>query len=83
MTMLLSVRPDSEQTSTAFGLISFDYDTGTTDKQITDFQDMIFSQDKPIVENQKPEELPLDLQVELSLKCDRVSITYRKSLALH
>jgi phenylpropionate dioxygenase-like ring-hydroxylating dioxygenase large terminal subunit len=81
MTILLSIRPDDEQTSTAYGLISFDYETGMTDEQITGFQDMIFAQDKPIVENQRPEELPLDLQQELSLKCDGVSIAYRRYLA--
>lgn len=42
---------------------------------------MIFAQDKPILENQKPEDLPLDLKVELSLKCDRASIAYRQYLA--
>ncbi|MDQ0189190.1 aromatic ring-hydroxylating dioxygenase subunit alpha [Alicyclobacillus cycloheptanicus] len=80
MAIVLCVRPDDEQSSTAYGLISFDYDTGMTDEQITDFQDMIFGQDKPIVEHQRPEGLPLDLQAELSLKCDRVSIAYRKYL---
>jgi len=80
MTILLTILPIEERKSIAYGIMSFNYETGTTDQEIIDFQDMIFSQDKPIVENQKPEDLPLDLQVELSLKCDRMSIAYRQYL---
>ncbi|KAB7705560.1 Rieske 2Fe-2S domain-containing protein [Bacillus aerolatus] len=80
MTILLTVRPVDENKSVAYGIISFNYDPGLTDQEIIQFQDDIFAQDKPVVENQKPEELPLDLQVELSLVCDRMSIAYRKYL---
>ena len=78
--IILMIQPISHEKSVAHGILSFNYETGQTDKEITDFQDMIFTQDKPIVENQKPEELPLDLQVELSLKSDRMSIAYRQYL---
>ncbi len=80
MTIILTVRPVNEDKSVAYGILSFNYDTGTTDEEIVKFQDEIFAQDKPVVENQKPEELPLDLQVELSLVCDRMSIAYRQYL---
>lgn len=80
MTIILTVRPVDENKSVAYGILSFNYDTGTSDEEIVKFQDEIFSQDKPVVENQKPEELPLDLQVELSLVCDRMSIAYRQYL---
>lgn len=80
MTILLTVRPVDEETSIAYGILSFNYETGLSDEEIVAFQDEIFSQDKPIVQNQKPEELPLDLQVELSLVSDRVSIAYRQYL---
>jgi len=80
MSILLTVQPKDATTSVAYGVLSFSYDPGLSDEDIVKFQDMIFAQDKPIVENQKPEDLPLDLQVELSLKCDRVSIAYRQYL---
>lgn len=80
MTILLTILPIEECKSIAYGILSFDYETGQTDEEIVEFQNMIFSQDKPIVENQKPEELPLDLQMELSLKFDRLSIAYRQYL---
>jgi len=78
--MFMTVLPVGECDSVAFGLESFNYDIDQTDEEIIEFQNTIFYQDKPIVENQKPEELPLDLQVELSLKFDRLSIAYRKYL---
>ena len=80
MVILFTILPVTEEKSIAFGMLSFNYDSGQTDQEIIEFQNMIFSQDKPIVENQKPEELPLDLQVELSLKSDKVSIAYRQYL---
>jgi phenylpropionate dioxygenase-like ring-hydroxylating dioxygenase large terminal subunit len=40
----------------------------------------IFEQDRVIVESQRPEELPVDLQSELHLRSDRVAIAYRKWL---
>ncbi|MEH7384479.1 aromatic ring-hydroxylating dioxygenase subunit alpha [Bacillus sp. JJ1521] len=80
MSIILMIQPVTAEKSIAHGIISFNYDTGTTDEETVKFQDMIFSQDKPIVENQKPEDLPLDLQVELSLKSDRMSIAYRQYL---
>lgn len=80
MTILLTIRPETETKSVAYGILSFDYETGLSDEDIIKFQDEIFAQDKPVVENQKPEELPLDLQVELSLVCDRMSIAYRQYL---
>ncbi|MED4751585.1 aromatic ring-hydroxylating dioxygenase subunit alpha [Brevibacillus choshinensis] len=81
MSILLTVMPLDENQSVAYGILTFNYETNLTDEEINKFQDMIFAQDKPIVENQKPEDLPLDLQVELSLKCDRASIAYRQYLA--
>lgn len=44
------------------------------------WQDRIFAQDRPIVESQRPELLPLDLQAELHLRSDRTAIAYRRWL---
>jgi phenylpropionate dioxygenase-like ring-hydroxylating dioxygenase large terminal subunit len=44
------------------------------------FQDQIFAQDRPILESQRPELLPLDLQAELHLRSDRTAIAYRRWL---
>ncbi len=44
------------------------------------FQDEVNAQDKVVVESQRPELLPLDLQAELHLRSDRMAIAYRKWL---
>ena len=44
------------------------------------FQDKVTAQDKVVVESQRPELLPLDLQAELHLRSDRMAIAYRKWL---
>ncbi|WP_438445217.1 aromatic ring-hydroxylating dioxygenase subunit alpha [Gorillibacterium sp. sgz5001074] len=78
--LFLMVNPDSETACTAYMLQLRNYAPEVPDQVFIDFQDRLLEQDKRIVENQKPELLPLDLQAELHLKCDRVSIAYRKYL---
>jgi phenylpropionate dioxygenase-like ring-hydroxylating dioxygenase large terminal subunit len=41
---------------------------------------VVSAQDVPIVESQRPELLPLDLQAELHLRSDRTAIAYRRWL---
>jgi phenylpropionate dioxygenase-like ring-hydroxylating dioxygenase large terminal subunit len=45
------------------------------------FQLGIFGQDKPILENQMPKRLPLDLRAETSVKADKSSVAYRRWLS--
>ena len=49
-------------------------------EELIAWQDEIFAQDRPIVQSQRPELLPLDLQAELHLRSDRTAIAYRKWL---
>lgn len=42
---------------------------------------IINSEDKPIVESQHPEDLPLDLRDEAHIPADRMSLEYRRALA--
>ncbi len=48
--------------------------------EIEDFTDRIFAQDRPEIESQRPEMLPLDLQAELHLRSDSTAIAYRRRL---
>jgi phenylpropionate dioxygenase-like ring-hydroxylating dioxygenase large terminal subunit len=48
--------------------------------QIRRFQQTIFGQDKPILENQFPKRLPLDPRVETPIRADKSSIAYRRWL---
>lgn len=49
--------------------------------QIRKFQQTIFGQDKPILENQHPKLLPLDPRAETPIRADKVAIAYRRWLS--
>jgi hypothetical protein len=49
-------------------------------EKFLEFEDLLANQDIPIVESQRPENLPLDLQAELHLRSDRTAIAYRQWL---
>lgn len=78
--MLFTVTPVSEWTSTAWMYVAMDYGD-LSDEQVRAFQDDIIRQDIPVVESQRPELLPLDLQAELHLRSDRTAIAYRRWLS--
>jgi phenylpropionate dioxygenase-like ring-hydroxylating dioxygenase large terminal subunit len=51
------------------------------DEKFLQFNELVVGQDRPIVESQRPEELPVDLAAELHIKgVDRISLEYRKWL---
>lgn len=56
------------------------YGDDIPDARLIAWQDQIFVQDQPIVESQRPELLPLDLQAELNMRCDRTAVMYRRWL---
>lgn len=78
--ILFAVMPVQPTVSKVFVVIGRNYAFDVPDKQFTDFQTIILSQDTVVLESQRPELLPLDLQAELHLKCDRLSIAYRRWL---
>lgn len=75
--ILLSVTPHDPVDSTAWMWMCMNYET---ESSAMDYQDRIFAQDRPILESQRPELLPLDLQAELHLRSDRTAIAYRRWL---
>ena len=77
--MYFTVTPVAERISTVWMYVAMDY-SDLSEQQIRDFQDVIIKQDIPIVESQRPELLPLDLQAELHLRSDRTAIAYRRWL---
>ena len=56
-------------------------DADNTDSVIRRFQQTIFAQDKPILENQYPKRLPLDPRAETPIRADKVAIAYRRWLS--
>lgn len=77
--MYFTVTPVAENTSIAWAYIAMDYGD-QPDEAVRAFQDKITLQDIPIVESQRPELLPLDLQAELHLRSDRTAVAYRRWL---
>ncbi len=76
--MYFTVTPVSERESIAWAYVAMDYAYGDeSDEQVRAFEDTVTWQDIPIVESQRPELLPLDLQAELHLRSDRTAIAYR------
>ncbi len=56
-------------------------DEDNEDKIIKRFQQTIFGQDKPILENQVPKRLPLDPRAETPIRADKSAIAYRRWLS--
>jgi phenylpropionate dioxygenase-like ring-hydroxylating dioxygenase large terminal subunit len=52
-----------------------------TDTELRRFQQMIFGQDKPILENQVPRRLPLEPRAETPIRADLSGIAYRRWLS--
>jgi len=80
MGLYLALLPEADNQSTAFMVMERNYLLEEPDEVFIRFQDLLIEQDRLMLENQKPELLPLDLQAELHLKCDRISIAYRQKL---
>lgn len=76
----LFLQPMSEESVRAHMLLCV-LDTDNEDKVISRFQQTIFGQDKPILENQFPKRLPLDPRAETPIRADRSAIAYRRWLS--
>ncbi len=75
----LHLQPLSETSTRAWIILAMtNFEQG--DDELRNFQDTIFLQDKPIVENQQPLRLPLTPGAEVSVVCDRMSLAYRRYL---
>jgi phenylacetaldehyde dehydrogenase len=56
------------------------FDKDGSIEAVHEFNFRIFNEDRVIVESQRPEDLPLDIQMEAHIAADRTSIAYRKLL---
>ena len=78
--MLAQVAPIDEEHCESRLVMCLNYGDETSDEELLRFQDRVTEQDRIVVESQRPEFLPLDLQAELHLRSDRMAIAYRKWL---
>jgi phenylpropionate dioxygenase-like ring-hydroxylating dioxygenase large terminal subunit len=80
--LYFSASPTGPKSTRCFTLMirNYDMDPGS-DHKFEEFNELVIGQDRPIVESQRPEELPVDLSDELHIRgVDRVSLEYRKWL---
>ncbi len=73
--------PVSARKARVFVPICRNFDKDAPLQATLDFNHQVFAEDKAIVEQQYPEELPIDLHEEVHIRADRSSITYRQKLA--
>ncbi len=74
------LQPETQEQVRAHMMLSL-LDEASTDHQIRLFQQTIFGQDKPILENQFPKRLPLDPRAETPIRADKSAIAYRRWLS--
>jgi methylxanthine N1-demethylase len=79
--LFMSACPMGRKRTRSFWFIARNYALDEDDQEFLDFESLILEQDRPVVESQRPEELPVDLSAELHIKgIDQVSIKYRQWL---
>lgn len=78
--IFFTVTPVEEEKCIGWMWVAMNYAHEVPEDQLRTFQNRIVMQDIPIVESQRPRQLPLDLQAEFHLPSDRASIAYRKWL---
>lgn len=72
--------PLSARQTRLFCPIARNFDLDLPVQAVRDWNDRVFNEDRVLVENQKPEDLPLDLGLEVSIPADRTSVAYRRLL---
>ena len=78
--ILAQVTPVDDEHSEMRLVMALNYAQEIPDDELVAFQDRVTEQDRVIVESQRPELVPLDLQSELHLRSDRMAIAYRRWL---
>jgi phenylpropionate dioxygenase-like ring-hydroxylating dioxygenase large terminal subunit len=78
--ILAQVVPVDDEHCESRLIMSLNYGHEIPGEELLAFQDRVSEQDRIVVESQRPELLPLDLQAELHLRSDRMAIAYRKWL---
>jgi phenylpropionate dioxygenase-like ring-hydroxylating dioxygenase large terminal subunit len=78
LSILIVATPVDRERSLASLVFATRSDVPAVTSVLVEWADRILAQDIPVVESQRPERLPLDLQAELHLPCDRTSIAYRQ-----
>ena len=78
--LFVAVAPTSRKVSRCFTFVARNFAFGQ-DQEFDELQQTILAQDKPVVESQRPEELPVELSAEMHVKAaDLGTVEYRRWL---
>lgn len=80
LSILNAASPVSARKTRLFVPIARNFDTDRPVQEVYDFNRKVFEEDAFMVEQQKPENLPLDPRLEAHIPADRSSINYRRGL---
>jgi phenylpropionate dioxygenase-like ring-hydroxylating dioxygenase large terminal subunit len=72
--------PVSRRRTRIFFFIARNFDPQVPARSLLDWENKILAEDKPIVESQRPEELPVDLSEEFHIRADRFATAYRQAM---
>jgi vanillate O-demethylase monooxygenase subunit len=78
--IFIAVTPIEETRSMVWLGVARNYSPEVSNQDLRIFQDNVMAQDVPMLESQRPQKLPLNLQQEFHFPCDKMSIAYRKWL---
>ena len=76
--ILNAASPIAARKTRLFCPLARNFDKDSPIDEVHKFNLLIFNEDRVIVELQRPEDLPLDLQMEAHIAADRTSIAYRR-----
>jgi vanillate O-demethylase monooxygenase subunit len=78
--ILNAASPVSARETRLFCPIVRNFDLDGSVAAFREFNHRVFEEDRVLVENQKPEDLPLDAGAEIAIPADRTSVAYRRLL---
>ncbi len=78
--ILNAASPVSARQTRLFCPIARNFDLDVPVEAVREWNRRVFEEDRLLVENQKPEDLPLDMTLEISIPADRTSVAYRRLL---
>ena len=76
----MPITPVGDEESILWVLTSANYEKQDAEAKLNSRNDEIFSQDKEILENQRPAQIPLGLKDELHVRADKLHVAYRRWL---
>lgn len=79
-TTMLTAQPVDEVNCIIRILFSINFAPHLTESDMLPRQDIVYGQDKDIVETQRPERIPVDLREEMHHRSDKLGVAYRRWL---